>query len=239
MNTVELGVNIDHVATVRQARRGKEPDPVAAALAAERGGAKWITAHLREDRRHVQDEDILLIKEEVRIPFNLEMANTNEMVDFALKVRPAQVTFVPEKREELTTEGGLNVVKNLKGLRDSTETLKQAGVAVSFFINPDDESVKASRDAGAQFGELHTGFYANADITDERDRQLVRLVAAGQTLKECGLRINAGHGLTYLNVRSTLEIPHLEQLHIGHGIVAVAIFEGMENAVKEMVKLIS
>lgn len=235
---IELGVNIDHVATVRQARKGSEPDPVAAALAAERGGAQWITAHLREDRRHIQDEDIQLIKDEIRIPFNLEMANTSEMLDIAIRVHPQQVTFVPEKREELTTEGGLDVVKNFSKLRSATAQLKNDGIAVSFFIDPDDEQIRATQDSGATFGELHTGYYANAEEGDEEEHQLVRLFTAGQTMKEAGLRVNAGHGLNYMNVRQTLQIPNLEQLHIGHGIVAVALFEGMEKSVKEMVKLL-
>jgi len=235
---IALGVNIDHVATVRQARLGTEPDPVGAALAAERGGAKWITAHLREDRRHVHDQDIRLIKEQVGIPFNLEMANTPEMLKIALEVHPDQVTFVPEKREELTTEGGLDVIKNLSALKKPTETLIKEGIVVSFFIDPDEEQIKATKEAGAKYGELHTGFYANAENQDDRNLQLVRLITAGQTLVELGLRVNAGHGLNYINVRPTLEIPHLEQLHIGHGIVAVAMFEGMEKAVREMVSLL-
>lgn len=236
---VELGVNIDHVATVRQARRGTEPDPVAAALAAERGGAKWITAHLREDRRHIQDEDIFLIHDEISIPFNLEMACTDEMIDIALKLMPAQVTFVPEKRAELTTEGGLNVKKNLKKLKEATTELKSQGIGVSFFIDPDEEQIKAAQKAGAQFAELHTGDYANANSLKNQERELVRLVAAGQTLHELGLRVNAGHGLNYLNAQEILKIPYLEQVHLGHGIVARALFDGMENAVREMVELLS
>lgn len=236
---IELGVNIDHVATVRQARLGKEPDPVTAAVAAERGGAKWITAHLREDRRHIQDDDIFLIKDEVVIPFNLEMACTDEMVGIALKLMPAQVTFVPEKREELTTEGGLDVKANFQKLKEGTTQLKSQGITVSFFIDPDEEQINASKEAGAQFGELHTGDYANAHYTDEIDHQLVRLITAGETMHQIGLRVNAGHGLNYLNAKQSLQIPHLEQLHIGHGIVSRAIFEGMEKSVREMVELIS
>ncbi len=236
---VELGVNIDHIATVRQARLGKEPDPVAGALASERGGAKWITAHLREDRRHIQDDDIFLIKDQVTVPFNLEMACTEEMINIALKLMPAQVTFVPEKREELTTEGGLDVKKCFQHLKEGTTELKSQGISVSFFIDPDDEQIQATKEAGAQFGELHTGDYANAQKSDAQDRELVRLVAAGETMHGLGLGVNAGHGLNYINVEPTLRIPHLEQLHIGHGIVAVALFEGMEKAVREMVELIS
>lgn len=233
-----LGVNIDHVATLRQARLGKEPDPVYAAVVSEKAGAKWITAHLREDRRHIQDDDLAVIKDEISIPFNLEMACTDEMVEIALKLMPAQVTFVPEKRAELTTEGGLDAVLKYDKLKDATTELKSQGINVSFFVGTDDEQLRATAEAGAQYAELHTGPFANTETQQEQDRELVLLIAAGQTLNQLGLKVNAGHGLNYLNVTLVLKIPHLEQVHIGHGIVSRAIFEGMEKAVKEMVDLL-
>jgi pyridoxine 5-phosphate synthase len=236
---LKLGVNIDHVATVREARyRGRtdgEPDPVAAALQCEAAGAHGITAHLREDRRHIQDRDVWKLRELIRTRLNLEMANAPEIVEIALKLKPEIVCLVPERRQEVTTEGGLDVVGNLASLTKTTQRMKAAGIEVSLFIAPDPAQVAASAKAGAQFIELHTGSFAEhfADVA-QREVELNRLIAAAKQAHELGLQVNAGHGLNYENLATLHRVPHLVELNIGHSIVSRAISVGMTQAVKEM-----
>jgi pyridoxine 5-phosphate synthase len=229
-----LGVNIDHVATIRQARRTVEPDPVAAAVLAELGGADGITAHLREDRRHMQDRDIRLLKETVRTHLNLEMAATEEMVGIALEVLPAYVTLVPERREEVTTEGGLDVVGGGDRLAGVVDRLQSANIPVSLFIDAETTQIATAAKIGAKFIELHTGTYAEAKSADDRTQELGKLRQGCETALELGLRVNAGHGLTYWNVRSVALLPGMEELNIGHTIVSRAVLVGMERAVREM-----
>ncbi|MEA1929220.1 MAG: pyridoxine 5'-phosphate synthase [Candidatus Auribacterota bacterium] len=235
---IKLGVNIDHVATIREARKGKEPDPVWAGALAELAGADIITIHLREDRRHIHDRDLRLLKETVQTKLNLEMADTEEIVGIALEVHPEQVTLVPEKREEVTTEGGLDVRGNLSSLQESVKRFREAGILVSFFIDPVEDQLQASREAGVQFVELHTGSYANAVGEEAVSKELEKLMAAARRGGEMGLRINAGHGLNYLNVKPILSLPHLEELHIGHSIISRAVFVGLDRAIREMSSLI-
>ncbi len=238
-----LGVNIDHVATVRQARYRDaalgEPDPVQAALTCEKAGCYGITAHLREDRRHIQDQDIWKLKEALSIPLNFEMANTTEMVDIASKLLPAAVCLVPEKREELTTEGGLDVAGNLASISETTHRLQDLGIEVSLFIDPDPRQIDASAKATAQAIELHTGAYAEAfPGPDKGDSEIQRLTKVATQGHELGLKVNAGHGLNYENTYRTHEVPHLSELNIGHSIVSRSIAVGMEQAAKEMLKLL-
>jgi pyridoxine 5-phosphate synthase len=234
MSSLDLGVNIDHVATLRQARRTCYPDPLAAAEAAVAGGADAITVHLREDRRHIQDRDVRSLRERLRVPLNLEMAVTAEMIGFACAVRPQYCCLVPERRAELTTEGGLDVASNLARVRDACSLLAQAGIRVSLFIDPDVTQIDAARASGAPAVELHTGAYADADDAAQRGRELGRLRAAAVHGTAAGLRVNAGHGLNYDNVAAIAEIAELRELNIGHSIVARALFTGMEQAVREM-----
>ncbi|MDP8235352.1 MAG: pyridoxine 5'-phosphate synthase [Candidatus Erginobacter occultus] len=236
---IKLGVNIDHVATIRQARRGREPDPVWAAAVCELAGADIITVHLREDRRHINDRDLRLLRRTVGTKLNLEMADTAEIVGIALEVRPEQVTLVPEKREEVTTEGGLDVRGNLESLSAAAEKFRQAGILVSYFIDPDFDQLAAAREAGADFVELHTGAYANASGEAAVERELEQLYAAAERGGELGLRINAGHGLNYLNAKRVLALFGLEELHIGHSIISRAVFTGLDSAVREMLAIIS
>ena len=226
-----LYVNIDHVATLRQARRGLEPDPVEAALLCERAGADGITAHLREDRRHVQDADVTRLAHEVRTVLNLEMARTDEMVDVALRLRPHQVTLVPERREEVTTEGGLDVAHEPEALRDTLLRLTEAGIRTSLFIAPDLDAVRRSRDLGADAIELHTGQYAHHP---DDERAVAALRDAARLGASLGLAIHAGHGLTVANVGPVAAIPECEELNIGHSIVSRAVFVGLEEAVREI-----
>ncbi len=239
---MRLGVNIDHVATVRQARRTFEPSPVFAALIAQQAGADQITLHLREDRRHIQDRDLELIKELVKIPVNLEMAPTEEMVEIALRVKPDRVTLVPERREEITTEGGLDVSSMRDALLGITEKLKGDGIEVSMFIDPEIYQVEASGEVGADGVELHTGTYAelwNAHRFAEADKELERIRESAKIAKSLGLRVYAGHGLTYHNVKGILSLGDLiEELNIGHSIIANSVIFGLERAVKEMLSLI-
>lgn len=235
--SAKLCVNIDHIATVRQARRESVPDPVAAAKLAEKAGAIGITAHLREDRRHINDSDVKRLKKSVRGKFNLEMALTEEMLGIAVRLKPDEVTLVPEKRQELTTEGGLEVL----GRRDLTELavkrLKRAGIAVSLFITPEPSQIMASRRVGADFIELHTGAYAHAYKKGGRQAakaELGRLLLGARMAAALGLKLNAGHGLTYENVGPVALLPYMQDLNIGHNIVARAALVGMEKAVKEM-----
>jgi pyridoxine 5-phosphate synthase len=229
-----LGVNIDHVATIRQARRTVEPDPVAAAVLAELAGAEGITVHLREDRRHMQDRDVRLLRETVRTHLNLEMAATDEMVKIALEVKPDYVTLVPERREEVTTEGGLDVVGPIDRMTTIVTTLQSAGIPVSLFIDADSDQIHAASKIGAKFIELHTGQYAEAKGEDDRNKQLAILKKGCEIAMSLGLRINAGHGLTYWNVYPVAQLPGMEELNIGHTIISRAVLVGLERAVREM-----
>ncbi|MQA90030.1 MAG: pyridoxine 5'-phosphate synthase [Gemmatimonas sp.] len=232
-------VNIDHVATVRQARRTDEPDPVRAAVLAELGGADGITVHLREDRRHIQERDVELLLQTVQSVVNLEMAVAPEIVDLAVAWKPAQVTLVPEKREEVTTEGGLAVVGSGSGnaLETALHRLREASLRTSLFIDPDPEVIRASADLEVEAIELHTGEYANARDGDKRE-QLSRLQRAAALGASLGLAVHAGHGLTYRNVASVARIPEIEELNIGHSIVSHALFVGIEKAVREMKEVV-
>jgi len=232
-----LGVNIDHIATLRQARGGKDPDPVQAAVLAELAGANGITAHLREDRRHMQDRDIYLLKQMVTTHLNLEMAATTDMVNIAVDVLPFMCTLVPEKREERTTEGGLAVAGREKDVSKIVSQLQDNNIKVSLFIDPDLDQVKAAKRIGASHIELHTGYYANATgaaVDDELDR-LRKCCIAGHTY---GLHLNAGHGLNYRNVRAVASMEHIEELNIGHSIISRAALVGLETAVRDMLGLI-
>lgn len=228
-----LGVNIDHIATIRQARRTVEPDPVAAAVLAELGGADGITCHLREDRRHIQDRDVHLLRQTVRSHLNLEMAATPEMLGIALSVQPDYVTLVPERREEVTTEGGLNVAAQIGALTDVVQQLQAAHIPVSLFIDADAKQIEAAAQTTAQFIELHTGSYAEAKGALQQ-KQLEILAAGCRHAIALGLRVNAGHGLTYWNVRPVAQLEGMEELNIGHTIISRAALVGMERAVREM-----
>ena len=229
---LNLGVNIDHVATVRQARMAAKPEPLEAAMLAEKAGAWGITAHLREDRRHMQDADLALLAKQVR-RLNMEMAVTDEMVRIALELRPHSSCLVPEKRQELTTEGGLDVAGQLEKVGRAVETLKAAGIVVSLFIDPDLAQLDAAAKAGADYVELHTGTYSNT-AGAARTAELERLKKAAEYAHKLGIRVNAGHGIDYENIDGILEVPHLYELNIGHSIVGRAIMVGMEQAVREM-----
>jgi len=233
-----LGVNIDHVATIRQARRTIEPDPVWAAVLAELGGAHGITVHLREDRRHIQDRDVRVLKDTVQVKLNLEMAAEDGVTKVALDVRPHQCTLVPEKREEITTEGGLDVVGQRKRVARCVDQLLAAGLEVSLFIDPDERQIEASRELGAHAVELHTGRYADATSATDRDRELALIRRAGGLAVERGLHLHMGHGLTYRNVVPIARIPDVGELNIGHSIVARAVMVGFTQAVREMRELI-
>ncbi|QIZ72226.1 pyridoxine 5'-phosphate synthase [Oxynema aestuarii] len=229
-----LGVNIDHIATIRQARRTVEPDPVAAATLAELAGADGITVHLREDRRHIQDRDVRLLRQIVRSHLNLEMAATDEMVEIALEIKPDYITLVPEKREEVTTEGGLDIVGGRDRLAKVVATLQSAGIPVSLFIDAETPQIEASAAVGAQFIELHTGPYAEAKTEAEREKELAILAKGTREAIAAGLRVNAGHGLTYWNVYPVACIEGMEELNIGHTIISRASLVGLERAVREM-----
>ncbi len=245
---LQLGVNIDHVATVRQARRTVEPDPVWAAVEAELGGADQITVHLRADRRHIQDRDLHLLKQTVTVRLNLECSLETEMLDIACDVRPAQVCLVPEKREEVTTEGGLDIVSYETSVRDAVKRLNDHGIEVSLFIDPCHSQIDASQRTGAQAVELHTGAYANAWLDDRHGvnpkagnpaaAELRVLENASQHTVDAGLRLNAGHGLTYRNVQPIAKIDGMEELNIGHSIISRALFTGLRQAVADMKALI-
>lgn len=241
---IELGVNIDHVATVRQARRTWEPDPVWAAVEAQLGGADGITVHLREDRRHIQDHDVRRLAELVHIKLNLEMAATDEMIDIACEFRPQMVMLVPEGRQEITTEGGLDVVAGGKSLGRAVRRLCDAGLTVSAFIDAEPDQVKAAADCGCAVCEIHTGPYAHTVHEQGRDAQhpavlaeLRRIEDAGRFIRDAGMRFNAGHALNYYNVQPVAALPGIRELHIGHSIVARAIYVGIRSAVAEMKRL--
>jgi len=235
-------VNIDHIATLRQARGGTEPEPLQAAVTAQKAGADGITVHLREDRRHIQDADVLAIKKKVKkIPLNLEMSLSPEIVAFALKVIPGKICLVPERREERTTEGGLDVVRDREKISQVILPFKDKGVVVSLFIEPEVSFIEAALAAGADFVELHTGAFANAFVTDDAalwKKELIRLHNAAQEAHQRKLGVNAGHGLNYKNVEHVVKIPHIEELNIGHAIISKAAMMGLGKAIKEMKKLI-
>jgi pyridoxine 5-phosphate synthase len=232
-----LGVNIDHVATLRQARGTRYPEPVQAALVAEQAGADGITAHLREDRRHIQDRDIYLLKDMLHTRLNLEMAVTEEMVDIAVRVQPYACCLVPEKREELTTEGGLDVAGNLTRLQWACDKLAGAGIEVSLFIDPDEIQIDAAVKAGAPVVELHTGCYAEADSPQQQADELARIRQAGVYAHRAGLQVNAGHGLNFHNVEAICAIPQIVELNIGHSIIAQAVFSGLAESVMDLKRI--
>jgi pyridoxine 5-phosphate synthase len=243
---IELGVNIDHVATVRQARRTYEPDPVWAAVEAHLGGADGITCHLREDRRHIQDEDVRRLRELTHIRLNLEMASTEEMVDIACRIKPEMAMLVPEGRMEVTTEGGLDIASQEKALAAVVRRLKDAGIVVSIFIDANLRQVEAAARIGAAVCEIHTGPYAHAFHSKGRDAESPAVVAelkkiekAGSAIRALGMRFNAGHALNYFNVEPVAALPGVRELHIGHAIVSRAVFVGMREAVREMKQRIS
>jgi pyridoxine 5-phosphate synthase len=233
-----LGVNVDHVATLRQSRRTLYPDPVAAAALAELAGAEQITIHLREDRRHIQDRDLQILRRTVATRLNLEMAATQDMVKIAWEVKPDTATLVPERREELTTEGGLDVVGGRDAVRRTVKTLRDAEIEVSLFIDPDLDQVKAAHRAEAEVVELHTGRYCDARLAADRRKELSRLIDACKAAAKLGLEVAAGHGLNYENVVPVAAIPEIEELNIGHSIVGRAVLVGFERAVREMKALI-
>ncbi len=243
---IELGVNVDHVATVRQARRTYEPDPVWAAVEAHLGGADGITVHLREDRRHIQDEDVRRLRELTHIRLNLEMAATDEMVNLASRIKPEMAMLVPEGRHEITTEGGLDIVSQEAALKKSVARLASVGIVVSVFIDADLKQVEAAQRIGAAVCEVHTGPYAHAFHSKGRDAEsaavlgeLERIRRAGEAIRSLGMRFNAGHALNYFNVQPVARLPGLRELHIGHAIVSRAVFVGMREAVREMKRLMS
>ncbi len=238
MRRKKLGVNVDHFATLRQARGTVYPDPVDAALLCQKAGADSIVAHLREDRRHIQDDDVFRLKSTLRIMFNLEMSIAKSIVDIAVNLKPHQATLVPEKRQELTTEGGLDVVKNFKKVQRAIKRLADAGIAVSLFIEPDRRQIEASIDAGAGIIELHTGRYADAKAKRRMLSELKKIVKASEFAARLGLVVNAGHGLHYENVSEIARIEEINELNIGHSIVCYAAFYGINKAVKDMIKAI-
>jgi pyridoxine 5-phosphate synthase len=233
----KLNVNVDHVATVRQARGGIEPDPVLAAYLAELAGAHGIVVHLREDRRHIQDRDLYVMRETVKTKLNMEMAATNEMVGIALDVMPDMITLVPEKREELTTEGGLDVIGNRKAVSKAVDKLRDKGLFVSLFIDPDEKQIKASQEIGAEMVELHTGTYAEADNEKKVEKELQKVENSVMTAMDLGLRVAAGHGLDYQNVEPIAWIEEIEELNIGYSIISRSVIVGIEEAVSEMLIL--
>jgi pyridoxine 5-phosphate synthase len=253
VRVLKLGVNIDHVATLRQARYKTaahppsreasgavpEPDPVRAATEAEQAGAHAITMHLREDRRHMQDADVRLARQVIRTRLNLEMADVPEIVAFAEEIRPEEVCLVPEHRQEVTTEGGLNVVAASGSLPRTVARLKKAGITVSLFVDPDPEQVRAAAGVGGDFIELHTGAYANSRSENVRATEIGKLIAAAKLAHDLGLRVNAGHGLNYENTPGILVVPHLETLNTGHSIISRAVFVGLRQAVREMLALMA
>jgi len=229
---IRLGINVDHVASVRQARRILIPDPVEAALLAEKGGAEGITVHLREDRRHVQERDVELLRQKIHTKLNLEMAATQEMVRLAEKFRPNDVCIVPERREELTTEGGLDVLIHRAKVQEAVKRLQGEGIQVSLFVDPESSQIEMSREIGARVVELHTGRYCN--VVGDQSKELEEVVAAASLAQRLGLEVHGGHGLNYKNVFPIARIPEMVELNIGHSIVARSIMVGMEQAVREM-----
>ena len=234
----ELGVNIDHIATVRQARQTVEPDPIWAAALAELGGADAITVHLREDRRHIQDRDVNLLRETVRCKLNLEMACAEEIIKIACKIRPHQATLVPERREEITTEGGLDVASQPEAVKKIVKRLQDRGIVVSLFLDPDPKQIESGIKTGCDAIEIHTGCYALAETEKNRETELRRIQHSGELIHSAGLRLHAGHGLTYHNVVPIASVPNMLELNIGHSIIARALMVGMKEAVAEMKRLL-
>ncbi len=231
-----LNVNIDHIATVREARGGKEPDPVTAALKAELAGASGIVCHLREDRRHIRDRDVRMLREMIQTKLDLEMAATEEIIGIALDVVPELITVVPEKRQELTTEGGLDVAGNLEKFRTLCKRMHEKDIEVSFFVEPDEKQINASLQAGADMVELHTGTYANARNNKDIENEISRLQYAARFAADSGMKVAAGHGLNYVNIKPVCLIPQIGEMSIGHSIISRALFSGIENAVWEMIE---
>lgn len=236
---MKLGVNIDHIATLRQARREFDPDPVLAAQICERAGADSIVAHLREDRRHINENDIRRLRKAVKTRLNLEMSLNEEIVRIALSVKPHQATLVPERRAEITTEGGLDVVRHFKRIKKTVSVLEGAGITASLFINPVGGQIDRSQETGARVVELHTGAYDRAKTKIQRAKELNRILEMTQYARGLGLTVNAGHGLKYHNVEAIARIPGIEELNIGHSIISHAVFVGLEGAVREMVKIVN
>jgi pyridoxine 5-phosphate synthase len=234
----KLGLNIDHVATVREARKTIEPDPVYAATIAELAGADGITVHLREDRRHINDRDVILLSQFIKTKMNLEMAATSEMVGIAKKVKPFSATIVPEKREEVTTEGGLDVIGNFEHIRETAKTLKKTGIIVSLFVDPVLDQIQASKESGVEYIEIHTGTYCEVFGKKVESRELEKIKKAAFFASSIGLGVNAGHGLNYKNIIPALNITPIEEFNIGHAIISRAVFVGLYQAVREMVALI-
>ncbi|MBN2710870.1 MAG: pyridoxine 5'-phosphate synthase [Planctomycetes bacterium] len=235
---IKLGVNIDHVATIRQARKTNEPDPVDAAFVAEKAGAEGITIHLREDRRHIQDRDVRMLRQMITTRMNLEMGMSEDIISVALDVKPEQVTLVPEKREEVTTEGGLDVAADLAHTTEVVKRFHDAGIIVSLFIDPEEEQIAASAASAAEFIEFHTGCYANAWPSEDKQKiELDRIVLGVELARKHGLRVNAGHGLTYRNVAPIAAIEAIEELNIGHSIISRAVMTGLGEAVSTMKRL--
>ena len=234
-----LSVNIDYVAVIRESRKTDEPDPIYAAGIVELAGAYGITVHLREDRRHIVDRDVRILREIVRLPFNLEMAATDEMLGIASDIIPDQVTFVPEKRQEITTEGGLDVIGNKKKMSQAIDKMKEKGIITSLFIDPDLKQIEMSKEIGAECVELHTGEYSNAKNPEDIELHLTSLVNSAQFADKIGLEVHAGHGLTYRNVTKISGVPEIKGLYIGHSIMARAIYVGLDRAVREMLQLIN
>lgn len=233
-----LGVNIDHVATIREARKTDEPDPIAAAVIVELADADGIVVHLREDRRHIHDRDVRLLRQIIKTQLNLEMASTEEIINIALDVKPDKSTLVPEKRQEVTTEGGLDVVGNEEKIADAIKRLNAGGIPVTLFIEADSDQIECSKQVGAEAIELHTGTYAEAETEEEREKELERLKKGAQEALEIGLIVHAGHGLTYRNVCPVAQIKGIDELNIGHTIISRAVLVGLDQAVREMLALI-
>jgi len=236
---VQLCVNVDHIATLRQARGHDEPDPIKGAIICEENGAAGITVHLREDRRHIQDNDVFALRDVVKGKFNLEMALSDDILQIALRVKPDQVTLVPEKRHELTTEGGLDVESQFKRISEVTALFHRENILVSLFIEPDKNMIQLSKDTGADFIELHTGTYCDAKVNSLIVYEKNRLYKAAEYATSIGIRVNAGHGLNYVNTQHIVNMIGLEELNIGHSIISCSIFTGLANAVQEMVKIIN
>lgn len=234
---IKLGVNIDHVATLRQARMGIEPEPLIAAQIAEKAGADGITIHLREDRRHIQDKDVYDIKKVISIPLNLEMACSDDIINIAREVLPNTCTIVPEKRQEITTEGGLDAAGQYNAVADTVARLQEKGIKVSLFIEPDKLQIDAAKKMGAEYIEIHTGLYANTE-GEAQLQELNRIKEAAAYAHSLGLTVNAGHGLNYTNTQNITAVPYMHEFNIGHSIISKAVFTGLEEAVKEMIKII-
>ena len=234
----KLGVNIDHIATLRQARRGFEPDPISAAIICENAGCDSIVAHLREDRRHINDRDAVHLRGKLKTRFNLEMSVSEDIVGAALNIKPDQATLVPERREEITTEGGLDVISNMQKVSEVISRLQAQGISVSLFVDPERKQIEASKKAGAGIIEIHTGRYANSKCPKDTKLELSSILEAVKIRKDLRMVVNAGHGLNYINVKKIAEIEEIEELNIGHSIMSYSVFVGLEKAVKEMLALI-